>query len=159
MRANGTESRLDAFAVNLGEALDFAVSRDLLGLYAGWGVWWIVIIGSLGLMKRRDGVITVIAAIGIPFLAMSMTLDGNRVFAGVGAATGLALLQLNFETDRKDGILSKDAAEVTRTSAWTLGIVTSATLVMPFVQYFFATPLVGFNWPYLRSLIGSLPFG
>jgi len=161
MRANGAESRLDAFAINLREALEFAVSRDLLGLYAGWGIWWIVIIGSLGLMKRRDALITVVAAVGIPFLAMSLTLDGNRVFAGVGAATGLAVLWQIFETDENDGVRSKktETAEITRTSAWTLGIVASATLVMPFVQYFFASPLVGFNWPYLRSLVGSLPLG
>jgi len=88
----GVPGRLARLDETLGDGLRASIRNGVLGAFAWWGVWWVVVFLVLVNVSRRDRLVIFLAAIVVPGAFIASTLDGTRVFTGVASATGLALM-------------------------------------------------------------------
>ena len=68
MAAAGVPSRIDnAMEVLFGSILN-ALRHGILGLYSGWGVWWIVVMAVFVVVSRRANFAVVISGVLLPII-------------------------------------------------------------------------------------------
>jgi hypothetical protein len=147
MAASGVPSRIDnALEVLLGSILN-ALRHGVLGLYSGWGVWWVVVLAAFVLVGRRGKVAIVVSAIVLPVIGTMVGWDGTRNFVAVAGATGLAFIWLLVKRDQKEIGKSRMGGDAIRSRA--LGVIAVAFLVMPNVVILMlgdGVPRPGWMW-------------
>ena len=147
MASAGVPSRIDnALEVLFGSILN-ALRHGILGLYSGWGVWWIVVLAALVIVGRRGKVAIVVSGIVLPIIGTMVGWDGTRNFVAVAGATGLALVWLLVKRDQEDADLSEARSEAIRCRA--LGVIAIAFLVLPNVVILMVgdgVPRPGWMW-------------
>jgi len=147
MSAAGVPSRIDnALEVLLGSILN-ALRHGILGLYSGWGVWWVVVLAAFVLVGRRGKVAIIVSGIVFPVIGTMVGWDGTRNFVAVAGATGLAFIWLLVKRDQEVIDIPKPRADAIRCRV--LGIIAIAFLVLPNVVILMVgdgVPRPGWMW-------------
>lgn len=147
MAAAGVPSRIDnALEVLFGSILN-ALRHGILGLYSGWGVWWIVVLAAFVMVGRRGKVAIIVSGIVLPIIGTMVGWDGTRNFVAVAGATGLAFIWFLVKRDQEVTDTSKVRSETIRCRA--LGVIAIAFLVLPNVVILMVgdgVPRPGWMW-------------
>jgi len=153
MAAAGVPSRIDnALEVLFGSSLN-ALRHGMLGLYSGWGVWWIVVLAAFVMAGRRGKVSIIVSRIVLPIIGTMVGWDGTRNFVAVAVAvavagaTGLAFIWPLVKRDQEATDTSRAHSETIRCRA--LGVIAIAFVVLPNVVILMVgdgVPRPGWMW-------------
>jgi hypothetical protein len=91
LAAAGAYSRRESMLHDVVPTLAINAAQGVLGVYAWWGPWWILVGFMLVVSNRLGRWSLFIGAVAIPGLATALTWDGTRVFVCVSAPIGLAI--------------------------------------------------------------------
>jgi hypothetical protein len=135
LTAAGVGSRLALLLPNLRESLFASISAGVLGVYAWWGLWWLVILWALMTFSGRQRVVILLSSVLLPAVLTVSTLDGTRVFTAIAAPVGMVLAFHYLGYWRCDSIpkASSDVLPMPREPV-ALGLWTALFLLLPNVQ-------------------------
>ena len=91
-RAMGVPDRAELFLLLWKRSVSIFFVQIPLQLYAGFALSLLVILWSLADQRRRDALIVIVAALGIPLAMTALTTDQSRVLVCVSIATTTAIL-------------------------------------------------------------------
>lgn len=88
-----TEGRLDGLKPNLETSVESFVASGYLGIYAGWGSIWVIIILIFRTYAKNKLIYLTSAIFFIPAIFYATTADGTRIFVGL---TSILLMPIIF---------------------------------------------------------------
>lgn len=88
---DGVVSRWEYLVRDIVPTVSINAVQGLLGVYAWWGPWWVLVGLVTAATTGRHRWILLLATVLIPGLATTLTWDGTRVFVAVSAPIGLAM--------------------------------------------------------------------
>jgi len=95
MKRANVDGRLDGLNHNFAKSLESFAASGYLGIYAGWGSVWVIIVLviSIQAQNRKNLIYLVSAIFFIPIIFYIITADGTRIFVGL---TSILLMPIIF---------------------------------------------------------------
>ena len=94
IQASELSSRFPSLAENVILSTRFTFRYSILGVYTWWGLWWLVILIVLVMLRGRSRLLYLMAAVLVPGFFAAITDNYTRVFAGTALAIGTASVWL-----------------------------------------------------------------
>jgi hypothetical protein len=106
MKKANVDGRLDGLNHNFAKSLESFAASGYLGIYAGWGSMWIIIVFVIRMntQNRKNLSYLVSAIFFIPVIFYIITADGTRIFVGL---TSIMLMPIIFSFSNLNSKLIK----------------------------------------------------
>ena len=131
LAGSGVESRSASMLHDIVPTLTITVAQGVIGIYAMWGPWWILV-GMLAVLSHGRGRLTlVLAAVILPVAATALTWDGTRVFVCVSAPIGLAMAISYLMDDAAPAVNEPEGARHANLAIPAVSLWVVALLLMP----------------------------
>jgi hypothetical protein len=131
----GIPSRIPLAVEVLPKSFLNALRHGILGLYSGWGVWWILLLLAIFIVGTRTRLLLIFTGVVLPSIATMIAWDGTRDFVAVAAAVGLAMFALVMNRNTSESSLSTSVRQESKQPEhFLLALATFAFLLLPNVQ-------------------------
>lgn len=150
IQASELSGRFPSLAENFVLSARFTFRYSILGVYTWWGLWWVVILIVLVMLRGRSRLVYLMAAVLVPGFFAAITDNYTRVFAGTALAIGIASLWLLLTRESRGTPGSGTPSERESSSGHlALGIWAALFLLLPNLSFMMpgeGVPVPGAYW-------------